>query len=135
MMGWFLVLAVAPLLVFHAIVAAHLIITERWAKEVARARGLADWMVGSATRNKTRASRFILGGVATVAAAAWLGATADDQAGAWRLGAAGFAVGFNLVAIVVECAGVVAQRRLVAEIKARVGRTPTERQGFEPVSV
>ena len=133
-MDWFLLLAVV-LLGIHAPILAYFIATEGWAKEVARTNPLPDWMVGWATRNRTRVSRFIIGSMATIAAAACLVATADDQAGAWRLGVAGFALGFNLVSFVVERAGIRAQRRLVTEMKARIDQTRLERSGLEPASV
>ena len=106
----------------HSIVYTYFIATTRWTREVARIRGLPERFVAHARRNKVRASRFVLGGVAAVAGAAWLGAAADTRGGGyapWHLAASSFAVGFNVVAFVIEYAGVVAHHRLLAEVKLR----------------
>ncbi|MDG3005478.1 hypothetical protein [Paludisphaera mucosa] len=109
----------------HSIVYTYFMATVKWAKEVSRVYGLPDWLVAQASRNKGRASRFIMGAVAAVAAAAWLGAAADTRGGrygSWHLAAAGFALGFNAVAFVIEYAGVVSHHRLLAEMKNQADR-------------
>ncbi len=109
----------------HSIVYTYFMATVRWAKEVSRAYALPDWLVGQARRNKGRASRFIMGGVATVAAAAWLGAAVDTRGGdyaPWHLAAGSFALGFNAVAFFIEYAGVVSHHRLLAEMKSQADR-------------
>jgi len=134
----FSLLTVVALLGVHSIVYTYFIATVRWAKEVARAYQLPDWMVGQANRNKKRVFRFIMGSMTAVAVTAWLGAAADTQGGwygAWHLGFAFFALGFNLVSFVVEYAGIVAHHRLLAELKARADQMRLERYGPEAVSV
>lgn len=123
---------VIAVLGIHSIVYTYFMATVRWAKEVSRAYGLPDWLVGQARRNKGRASRFILGGVATVAAAAWLGAAVDTRGGVyrpWHLAAASFALGFNAVAFLIEYVGVVAHHRLLAELKAQADRARSAGRG------
>lgn len=116
---------VVAVLGIHSIAYTYFMATVRRAEEVSRAYGLPGWLVGQARRNKGRASRFILGGVATVAGAAWLGAAVDTRGVGyrpWHLAAASFALGFNAVAFLIEYAGVVSHHRLLAEIKAQADR-------------
>lgn len=134
----FSLLTVVALLGVHSIVYTYFIATVKWAKEVARAYQLPDWMVGQANRNKKRVFRFIMGSMAAVAATAWLGAAADTRGGwhgAWHLGVAFFTLGFNLVSFAVEYAGIVAHHRLLIELKARADQMRLERYGPEAVSV
>lgn len=119
----------------HSIVYTYFVATVKWAKEVSRTYDLPDWLVAQASRNKRRAFRFILGGMAAVAAAAWLGAAVDTRGTGyrgWHLAAAGFALGFNAVAFLIEYAGVVAHHRLLAELKAQADRIREDRYGPEP---
>lgn len=119
MFGWFLVLT-AAFFGAHLVVLAYFIASKRWVERNARERGLPDWMIGRSARNGGRVVRFVAGGAASVAVAAGLGAMARGSA--WWPGVAGFAVGFNLVALVVEGAAIVAERRLFAEMRAQVDR-------------
>ncbi|WP_165253103.1 hypothetical protein [Paludisphaera soli] len=119
----------------HSIVYTYFLATVKWAKEVSRAYDLPDWLAAQASRNKRRAFRFILGGMAAVAAAAWLGAAVDTRGPAyrpWHLAAAGFALGFNAVAFLIEYAGVVSHHRLLAELKGQADRVREGRYGPEP---
>lgn len=131
-------LTIVALLGVHSIVYTYFIATVKWAKEVAKAYQLPDWMVGQANRNKKRVFRFIMGSVTAVAATAWLGAAVDTRGGSygvWHLAVAFATLGFNLVAFVVEYAAIVAHHRLLAEMKARADRMRLERYGPEAVSV
>lgn len=116
---------VMALLVIHSMVYTYFIATTRWVKEVSRAYDLPDWLVGQAKRNKGRVSRFITGGAAAVAVAAWAGAAVDTRGvvyAPWHLAGASFALGFNAVAFFVEYAVVVAHQRLLAELNAQAAR-------------
>lgn len=113
---------VIAVLGIHAIVYTYFTTTVRRAGELSQAYGLPDWLVGQARRNKGRASRFILGGVAAVAVAAWMGAVIDIRGGTqvrWHLVVSSFALGFNAVAFLIEYAGIVTHHRLLAELKAQ----------------
>lgn len=121
---------VLALLVIHSMVYTYFIATTRWVKEASLAYDLPDWLVGQAKRNKGRVSRFIMGGAATVAIAAWAGAAVDTRGAAYaplHLAGASFALGFNAVAFVVEYAVVVAHQRLLAELNAQVDRARASR--------
>lgn len=123
---------VIAVLGIHSIVYVYLTATVHRAKEVSRTYGLPDWIIGQAGRNKGRADRFIMGGVATVAAAAWLGVVVDSRGGScapWHLATASFALGFNAVAFLIEYAGVVSHRRLLAEMKAHADLARLARGG------
>lgn len=105
--------------VVHAIIYASFSTAARQARKAARVHDLPDWLPAQVGRVRGRASRFILGG-AIVAAVAALAAIAADPP--WGVAAASFAAGFNLVAFLVEYAGFVSLRRLLAEIQAQADR-------------
>jgi hypothetical protein len=119
----------------HSLIYTYFIATVRWVKEVSLAYDLSDWLLGQARRNKGRASRFIMGGVVAVAAAAWTGAAVDTRGAAfapWHLAAASFALGFNAVAFFIEYAGVVAHQRLLAELNVQADRVRASRRDESP---
>lgn len=103
----------------HAIAWIRFSSAVRQASKAARLHELPDWLPAQAERVRGRASRFILGG-ALVAVAAGLLAFRSDSLGS--LAAASFAVGFNVVVFLVEYAGFVSLRRILAEIRARADR-------------
>ena len=73
----------------------------------------------------SRAFPFELLGMTLVAITAWLGAAADTRRGfdpLWHLGSAGVALTFNLGAFVVEYAAILAQARLLLEVKAQADK-------------
>ncbi len=73
-----------------------------------------------------------MGSMTAIAIAAWLGAAADTRGpgyAIWHLGAAAFALAYNLGSFVVEYAVIVAHVRLLAELKDRADRLREERYG------
>lgn len=121
----------------HSLIYTYFIATVRWVKEVSLAYDLPDWLLGQARRNKGRASRFIVGGVAALAAAAWTGAALDTRGpvfAPWHLVAASFALGFNGVAFLIEYAGVVAHQRLLAELNVQADRVRASRHEASPTN-
>ena len=125
---------VVMLLGIHSIVYTYFVATGKWAKEVVEAYQLPDWISTQATKNKRRAFRFIMGSMTAIAIAAWLGAAADTRGPAyaiWHLGAAAFALAYNLGSFVVEYAVIVAHVRLLTELKDRADQLREERYGPE----
>ena len=113
------------LLAVHSIVYTYFVATGKWAKEVVRVYQLPDWINIQAKKNKRRAFRFIMWSMTLLAVAAWLGAAADTRGSAyslWHLGGAACALAFNLGSFVVEYTVIVAQVRLLAEVKDRADR-------------
>jgi hypothetical protein len=130
----FSLVTVVALLGVHSIVYTYLVATGKWAKEVVHVYQLPDWISAQATRNKRRAVRFIMGSMAVIAAAAWLGAAADTRGSAysiWHLGCAALAVAFNFGSFAVEYAVIVAHVRLLTELKDRADRLREARYGAE----
>ena len=119
--AWVTGLGVAAVVVvgFHAIVWIRFSSAIGQARRAARLQALPDWLPAQAERIRGRAAWFILGG-ALVAVVAVLLALGTDSL--WSLAAASFAVGFNVVAFLVEYAGFVSLRRILAEIRARADR-------------
>jgi len=125
---------VVALLGIHSIVYTYFVATGKWAKEVVQVYQLPDWISAQATKNKRRAFRFIMGSMTLIAVAAWLGAAADTRGSAyfvWHLGSAAVALAFNLGSFVVEYAVIVAQVRLLTELKDRADRLREARYGPE----
>lgn len=122
-----LLTAMATLLV-HSVVFTYFLGTGKWVGEVARVYQLPGWVWATAVKNKRRAFPFELGSMLLVGAAAWLGAAADTRRelnatwAAWHLGVSAVALGFNLGAFVVEYASIVAQARLLLEVKDQADR-------------
>jgi hypothetical protein len=123
---------VLVLLGVHSIVYTYFVATGKWTKEVVRVYQLSDEFNDQAKQNKRRAFRFVMGSMATVAVAAWLGAAADTRGSAysaWHLGSAALAVAFNLGAFVVEYGVIVGHVRLLMGLKDRADRMRAERYG------
>jgi hypothetical protein len=121
---------VVILLGIHSIVYTYFMATRKWAQEVVRVYQLPDWFNVQATRNKRRASRFIMGSMTAIALAAWSGAAADTVSSAysaWHLGAAALALAFNLGSFLAEYRVIVAHVRLLMELKDRADRMRAER--------
>jgi hypothetical protein len=117
-------------LLVHSVVFTYFLGTTRWVKEVVAVYRMPEWVYAQAVRNKRRTFPFELWGMVLVGAVAWLGAAADTRRGfgsAWHLGMAALALGFNLGAFVAEYAGIVAQARLLLEVKERADRLREER--------
>ena len=108
-------------LAVHSIAYTYFLATGKWAKEVVRVYGLPGWINDQAKKNKRKAFRFEFWSMTLVSVAAWFGAPADTEGATplWHLAAASVALGFNLVAFVVEYAVIVAQARLLLEVKKR----------------
>jgi hypothetical protein len=128
----FSIAAVVVLLGIHSIVYTYFIATGKWAKEVVHAYQLPEWINVQATKNKRRASRFVMGAMTAIAVAAWLGGAVDTRGSGyaiWHLGAAAFALAFNLGSFAIEYVVIVAQVRLLAEVKARADELRALRYG------
>lgn len=118
-------LTIVMTLMVHGIVYTYFLGTGKWVKEVARVYQLPDWVVGQATRNKRRTFPFVIGGMALIGATAWLGAAADTIrgfGGLWHLSVAAATLGFTLGAFAFEYASIVAQARLLLEVKDQADR-------------
>lgn len=112
-------------LLVHSIAFTYFLGTGKWVAEVLRVYGLPEWLGVQAVRNKRRAFPFELWGMLLIGAAAWLGAAADTRAGfnpVWHLAAAALALAFNLGAFGAEYLAIVAQARLLLEVKAQADR-------------
>lgn len=123
-------LAMLACLMVHGIVYTYLIGTNKWVKEVVRVYALPDWMEVQSKRNKRRAFPFILWGMMAIGATVWLGGAADTIrgfGGFWHSLMASFTIGFSAVAFVLEYASIVAQARLLDEVKEVADRARLER--------
>jgi hypothetical protein len=128
---------VVVLLGIHSIVYTYFVATGKWAKEVVTVYQLPDWFNIQAKKNRSRASRFIMWSMTTIAVAAWLGGAVDTLGSSyaiWHLGSAALALAFNLGAFVVEYEVIVVQVRLLTELKDRADHLRSERygHGLEP---
>lgn len=107
-------------LMVHGVVYTYFLGTGKWVKEVVRVYRLPEWMNVSAKRNKRRAMPFIMWGMLLVGITSWLGAAADTMrgfSGVWHFAAACFTLAFTFGAFVVEYRSIVAQMRLLVEVK------------------
>jgi hypothetical protein len=128
----FAIMTTMATLAVHSVVYTYFLATGKWAKEVVRVYGLPEWVNDQAKKNKRKAFRFELWGMTLIAATAWLGAAADTQPGSyplWHLGLAAVTIAFNLGAFAAEYAVIVAQARLLIDVKARADRMRAERYG------
>src|SRR5215217_7675522 len=124
-------------LAVHSIVYTYFLATGKWAKEVVRVYALPEWINTQAKKNKRKAFRFEFWSMSLIAVTAWLGAAADTQGmnPLWHLGVAAATLAFNLGAFAVEYAVIVAQARLLLEVKARADQMREARYGPEPAAV
>ena len=117
-------LATMTTLLVHAIAFTYFLGTGRWVKEVVHVYKMPEWVLAQAVRNKRRAFPFELGSMALVGGAAWTGAGTHAQG--WpsllHLAAATAALAFNIGAYALEYAAIVAQARLILEVKDRADR-------------
>lgn len=120
----------------HSIVYTYFLATGKWAKEVVHVYQLPDWINDQAKKNKRKAFRFEFWSMTLIAITAWLGAAADTQGlnPLWHLGVAAATIAFNLGAFAVEYAVIVAQARLLLEVKARADQMREARYGPQPVT-
>jgi hypothetical protein len=129
----FALLATMATLAVHSIVYTYFLATGKWAKEVVRVYGLPDWINTQARKNKRKAFRFEFWSMALIAFTAWLGAASDTQGlnPLWHLGMAAVMIAFNFGSFVVEYAVIVAQVRLLLEVKEQADRLRAARYGAE----
>jgi hypothetical protein len=127
----FALLTTMATLAVHSIVYTYFLATGKWAKEVVRVYGLPEWINTQAKKNKRKAFRFEFWCMALIAVNAWLGAAADTRglSPLWHLGLAAVTVGFNFGAFAVEYAVIVAQVRLLREVKDQADRLREARYG------
>jgi hypothetical protein len=123
-------------LAVHSIAYTYFLATGKWAQEVVRVYQLPDWINDQAKKNKRKAFRFEFWGMTLVAVAAWLGAAADTQGlnPLWHLAVALGAIVFNLGAFAVVYAVIVAQARLLMEVKTQADRLREARYGPDAVA-
>lgn len=117
-------LATMTTLLVHSIAFTYFLGTGRWVKEVVTVYKLPAWVHAQAVRNKRRAFPFAVLGMFMVGGTAWLGAGAERLGWptALHLGMAAVALGFTLGAFAVEYAAIVAQARLILEVKDQADR-------------
>jgi hypothetical protein len=129
----FALLATMATLAVHSIVYTYFLATGKWAKEVVRVYQLPDWINTQARKNKRKAFRFEFWSMALIAFTAWLGAASDTQGlnPLWHLGMAAVMIAFNFGSFVVEYAVIVAQARLLMEVKEQADRLRAARYGAE----
>jgi hypothetical protein len=120
-------------LAVHSIAYTYFLATGKWAQEVVRVYGLPGWINDQAKKNKRKAFRFEFWGMTLIAVAAWFGAAADTRGlhPLWHLGVAALALAFNFGAFAVIYAVIVAQARLLLEVKAQADRLREARYGPE----
>ena len=121
-------------LLVHSIVYTYFLGTHKWVKEVVRVYQLPDWVLAQSKKNKSKAFRFEFWAMTLIGISAWLGAGADAQGlnPLWHLGAVCVTFAFQLGAFAVEYLTIVAQARLLLEVKARADALREERYGPEP---
>lgn len=125
-------------LLVHGIVYTYMIGTNKWVEEVTRVYQLPDWMKVQSKRNKSRARPFIMWGMLAIGATVWLGGAADTMrgfGGMWHLLMASFTLGFTAVAFALEYAAIVAQARLLIEVKTQADQLRQARMAESPTSV
>jgi hypothetical protein len=108
-------------LLVHSIVYTYFLGTYKWVKEVVRVYKMPEWVEAQAKKNKKKAFRFEFWGMTLISVAAWFGGEADafGKYSVWHLATASLALAFNLGAFVVEYVVLVAQARLLLEVKSR----------------
>jgi hypothetical protein len=118
-------LTILTTLLVHGVVYTYFLGTGKWVREVVRVYQMPDWVEAQATRNKRRCFPFVIWGMLAIGATAWLGATADTMrgfGGLWHLVAASATLAFTLGAFAFEYVAVVAQARLLIEVKDQADR-------------
>jgi hypothetical protein len=130
----FAIVTTMATLAVHSIAYTYFLATGKWAKEVVHVYQLPDWINAQAKKNKRKAFRFQFWSMTLISIAAWLGAASDTQGmnPLWHLGVAATAIAYNLGAFAVEYAVIVAQARLLLEVKARADQMREARYAAEP---
>jgi hypothetical protein len=111
-------------LLIHSIVFTYFLGTGRWVKEVVRVYELPQWVWPQALKNKRKAFPFEILGMTLIGLTVWSGAGAHTGRwpAVWHLGLAALTLGFNLGAFFAEYAAIVAQARLLLEVKDQADR-------------
>ncbi|MDB5353484.1 MAG: hypothetical protein JWN86_4731 [Planctomycetota bacterium] len=121
-------LTVMATLLIHSIAFTYFLGTGKWVKEVVRVYQLPPWVWSQAVKNKRRAFPFELASMLLIGATSWLGAAADTRRALnatysyWHLMVASATLAFNLGAFVVEYVSILAQARLLLEVKDQADR-------------
>jgi hypothetical protein len=118
-------------LAVHSIVYTYFLATGKWAKEVVRVYSLPEWINTQAKKNKRKAFRFEFWSMTLVAVTAWVGAAVHTQGldPLWHLGVSAVTLAFNFGAFAIEYAVIVAQARLLMEVKDQADRLRAARYG------
>jgi hypothetical protein len=112
-------------LMVHGIVYTYMLGTNKWVQEVTRVYRLPEWMETQSKRNKARARPLVMWGMLAIGATVWLGGAADTMrgfGGFWHLMMASFTIGFTALAFTLEYFSIVAQARLLLEVKVQADR-------------
>ena len=115
-------------LLIHSIVFTYFLGTGKWVNEVVRVYQLPQWISSQALKNKRRVFPFEFASMMLIGVTAWLGAAADTRKAMnstysqWHLGISSMTLAFNLGAFVVEYFSIVAQARLLLEVKDQADR-------------
>ncbi len=123
-------------LLVHSIVYTYFLGTGKWVKEVVRAYRMPDWVEAQAKKNKKKAFRFEFSCMVLIAITAWGGAPSDTRGynPIWHLFFSSFTLAYNFAAFAVEYVVIVAQARLLLEVKARADQQRLELYGAEPTA-
>ena len=112
-------------LLVHSIVFTYFLGTGKWVKEVVRVYGLPDWVRCAGGAEQAAGVPVRDGGHDARRGDGLAGRGGGHAAGwrsAWHLGVAAVALAFNLGAFAVEYAAIVAQARLLLEVKDQADR-------------
>ena len=124
-------------LLVHSIVYTYFLGTGKWVNEVVTAYAMPEWIGAQAKKNKRKAFRFEFYSMVLIAITAWLGGASDDVRGLnpiWHLFAASITMAFIFGAFAVEYVTIVAQARLLLEVKKRADEQRLALYGPDPVA-
>ena len=122
-------------LLVHSIVYTYFLGTGKWVKEVVAAYAMPEWIEAQAKKNKKKAFRFEFYCMLLIGITAWFGAASDARGfnPTWHLFAASLTMAFNFGAFAVEYVVIVAQARLLLEVKKRADEQRLALYGPDPV--
>lgn len=117
-------LTVLTALLVHSIVFTYFLGTGRWVKEVVQVYKLPAWVYAQSVTNKRKAFPFVIWSMTLVGVTTWFGAGTATRGwpSLWHLVMAALGLAFNLGSFVFEYAVIVAQARLLLEVKAEADR-------------
>jgi len=124
-------------LLVHSIVYTYFLGTGKWVKEVVHVYKMPEWVDAQAKKNKKKAFRFEFYCMALIGVTAWFGAASDARAfdPTWHLFVASLTLAFNFGAFAVEYVVIVAQARLLLEVKARADQQRQALYGPDAVAL